>query len=153
MPNQSELDNVRAKLATETGLVEVITLRTNGRPLVSVVNAGIIRHPASGEEVIAFVSRGNAARLAHLRTHTQITIAIRRSWDWAGVDGTVELAGPNDDHPDVPSADVPALLRDIFKAAGGTHDDYDEYDRAMAEDQRTAVLITPTKIYGNDPSG
>lgn len=153
MPTQSELDNVRTKLATETGLAEVITLRQNGRPLVSVVNAGIIGHPATGDDVVAFVSRGNAARLKHLRAHGLITVAIRRSWDWVGLDGTVELAGPNDDHPAVPEADVAQLLRDIFKAAGGTHDDYDEYDRAMAEDERTAVLITPTNIYGNNPNG
>ena len=150
MPTESELSTVRSKLATETGLVEVITMRANGRPLVSVVNAGMIRHPGSGAEVIAFVSRGNAARLAHLRRRGEITLGIRRGWDWAGIDGTIELAGPNDEHSDV--SDLPELLRVIFRAAGGTHDDYDEYDRAMAEDKRTAVLITPTRIYGNNPS-
>ncbi len=152
MPTESQLENVRSKLATETGLVEVVTLRGNGRPLVSVVNAGMIDHPSTGEPIIALVSRGNAARLAHLRESGQITIAIRRGWDWVGVDGTIELAGPNDTHPGIDAAAIPALLREIFKAAGGTHSDYDEYDQAMVDDERTAVLITPTKIYGNDPT-
>ena len=39
------------------------------------------------------------------------------------------------------------LLREMFTAAGGTHDDWDTYDRTMAEDRRAAVLITPRRIY------
>jgi hypothetical protein len=41
------------------------------------------------------------------------------------------------------------LLRDVFRAAGGTHDDWDAYDRAMADERRAAVLITPTRTYTN----
>jgi hypothetical protein len=41
------------------------------------------------------------------------------------------------------------LLRDIFTAAGGTHDDWDTYDRVMREERRTAVLISPTRTYSN----
>jgi len=64
------------------------------------------------------------------------------------VDGSAELIGPLDPHPSV-SVDVPALLRDVFRAAGGTHSDWAEYDRVMAAEQRTAVLVTPKRIYGN----
>ena len=41
------------------------------------------------------------------------------------------------------------LLRDIYTAAGGTHDDWDEYDRVMADERRVAVLVTPERTYGN----
>ena len=34
-------------------------------------------------------------------------------------------------------------------AAGGEHDDWAEYDRVMAEQRRTVVLIAPTRIYSN----
>jgi hypothetical protein len=44
---------------------------------------------------------------------------------------------------------VRRLLRDIFTAAGGTHDDWDTYDRVMAEERRTAVLIQPERVYGH----
>jgi hypothetical protein len=37
------------------------------------------------------------------------------------------------------------LLREIFTAAGGTHDDWDTYDRVMAEEHRVAVLVTPER--------
>jgi hypothetical protein len=40
------------------------------------------------------------------------------------------------------------LLRDIFTAAGGTHDDWDTYDRVMATERRVAVLVEPERVYG-----
>ncbi|NCG24846.1 MAG: pyridoxamine 5'-phosphate oxidase, partial [Actinobacteria bacterium] len=40
------------------------------------------------------------------------------------------------------------LLRDVFTAAGGTHDDWDEYDRVMVEDGRVPIFITPDRILG-----
>jgi hypothetical protein len=45
-----------------------------------------------------------------------------------------------------------ALLREVFRAAGGVHDDWDTYDRVMAEERRAAVLITPRRVYSN-PQG
>ena len=39
------------------------------------------------------------------------------------------------------------LLRDVFVAAGGTHDDWDEYDRVMRDQRRTAVFVAPTRVY------
>jgi hypothetical protein len=43
------------------------------------------------------------------------------------------------------------LLREIFTAAGGTHDDWPTYDRVMAEERRTAVLVTPRRVSTNAP--
>ena len=45
------------------------------------------------------------------------------------------------------------MLREIFTAAGGTHDDWDAYDRVMREERRTAVLITPDRVYTNPSRG
>ena len=44
------------------------------------------------------------------------------------------------------------MLRQVYQAAGGTHDDYEEYDRVMAEDGRTVVFVSPARIIGNAPS-
>ena len=60
-----------------------------------------------------------------------------------------ELIGPDDPHPDVDAERLRVLLHEIFTAAGGTHDDWDTYDRVMREEKRTAVLVTPTRIYSN----
>ena len=40
------------------------------------------------------------------------------------------------------------LLRDIFITAGGTHDDWDEFDRVMATERRVAILVEPERVYG-----
>jgi hypothetical protein len=37
----------------------------------------------------------------------------------------------------------------VFTGAGGTHDDWPTYDRVMAEERRTVVLVSPIRIYGN----
>ena len=42
-----------------------------------------------------------------------------------------------------------SLLRQVFTAAGGTHDDWDSYDRIMAEERRAAVLVSVLRIYSN----
>jgi hypothetical protein len=76
-------------------------------------------------------------------------VVIRAGWQWAGVEGPTELAGPDDHLAGVDGGDLPALLRAIFVAAGGTHDDWDEYDRTMAAERRVAVLVSPERTYGN----
>jgi len=51
--------------------------------------------------------------------------------------------GPDDE------ADLPALLRAIFTAAGGTHDDWPTFDRVMADEGRVAVLVAPQRFTSN----
>jgi hypothetical protein len=45
--------------------------------------------------------------------------------------------------------DLRLALRAVFVAAGGTHDDWDEYDRAMAAERRTIVFVSPDRVYSN----
>ena len=59
------------------------------------------------------------------------------------------MAGPDDPQPWLEPAQLAPLLRTIFQAAGGTHDDWDTYDRVMREEGRVAVLVTPRRVYGN----
>ena len=48
--------------------------------------------------------------------------------------------------PGVDAERLRLLLREIFTAAGGTHDDWPTYDRTMAEERRVAVLVAPERI-------
>ncbi len=141
-----ELQDVRTFLADEHGLSVVSSVQHDGRVLSSVVNAGVMADPASGVEHVAFVSRGDAARLQHIRRGSEITVTVRRGWRWVAVSGPATLIGPGDPAADV---DIPALLRTVFRAAGGAHDDWDEYDRVMAAERRTAVFVEPSRIIGN----
>ena len=40
-------------------------------------------------------------------------------------------------------------FRHTGTAAGGTHEDWVEYDRVMAAERRVAVLVEPERTYGN----
>lgn len=132
----------------ERFLAVVSTVRGDGTIQSSVVNAGALPHPVDGTEVVGFVTYGKA-KLANLRARPQLSVTFRSGWEWATVEGRAELIGPDDPHPDVEAEALRLLLRQVFTSAGGTHDDWEAYDRAMAEQRRTAVLVTPTRIYSN----
>ena len=78
-----------------------------------------------------------------------VTIAIRRGWTWRSVTGPADLIGPEDLPDGIDAEALRLLLREVFQAAGGTHDDFDEYDRVMADEGRVAVLVAPDRILGN----
>ena len=131
------------------GLVVVSTTRADGTIQSSVVNAGVIDHPVTKQRVVAFVSMGPARRLANLRARPRSTVVIRAGWRWAGVEGPVELVGPDDLLEGIEGDGLRVLLRDIFSAAGGSHEDWDEYDRVMASERRVAVLVHADRTFGS----
>jgi PPOX class probable F420-dependent enzyme len=135
--------------AAEHGLAVVVTLRRDGEPSTSVVNAGVLPHPLSGGPVVGFVARGGTAKLANLRRHPRATLVFRVGWEWVAVSGAVDVAGPDDELPGLAPDRLPQLLRDVFHAAGGTHEDLDEYDRVMAAERRAAVLVHPERFATN----
>jgi hypothetical protein len=61
------------------------------------------------------------------------------------VEGTARLHTWDDTDPET----MRRLLRDIYVAAGGTHEDWDLYDRVMREERRAAVVVVPNRIYSN----
>ena len=85
----TDLAPFSALVPLDHGLTVVVTVRAGHTPHATVVNAGVLRHPVTGDPTVGLV------------------------------------------------------------AAGGTHDDWDAYDRTMREERRTAVLIAPTRVYSN----
>ena len=148
MALMAELEDFTRLASQESGLVVVSTTRADGTVQSTVVNAGVMAHPGDGKPVVALVARGDALKLRLLRVRPEVSVTVRSGWQWTTVEGTAELAGPGDAHPAVAPEAVPALLRDVFTAAGGTHDDWDTYDRVMAEERRTAVFVRPGRVYG-----
>lgn len=149
-----DLDLVRRLVGADHGLAVVSTTRADGSVHSSLVNAGVLdTDPLGGGPVVATVIRGGALKLAHLRRTGTATVTFRVGWQWVSVDGPVRLIGPDDPAPGFAADALPALLRDIFTAAGGTHEDWAEYDRVMAAERRVAALITPRRIIGNAPQG
>lgn len=136
-------------VALDHGLVVVSTSRADGSIQSSVVNAGVLDHPVTGQPVVGFVAAGSSKRLTNLRARPRATVVMRAAWRWAAVEGPTELAGPDDHLEGVDSEGLRLLLRRIFTAAGGTHDNWEEYDRVMADERRVAVLVHPERTYGS----
>ena len=142
------MEDVRRFVAADQGLAVVSFGRPDGSVHSSLVNAGVMAHPVTGDEVVALVVRGNSVKLRHWRRAPGATIVFRAGWSWIGVEGVTTIIGPDDRFDGLDPSAVPRVLRDVFTAAGGNHGDWDEYDRVMAAEHRTAVFIHPSRITG-----
>ena len=136
----ADLDLVR-RLSDANHLAVLATTRPDGTVHASIVSAGVLDDP-TGAPAIGVVVAGNARKLDHLRRTGRAAAVFTRGFEWVTAEGPVRVI-----EADAP--DVSAWRRQIFTAAGGTHEDWDEFDRVMNEEHRVAVLITPSRVSGN----
>ncbi len=144
----TDLSGFAELVGGENGLCVVSTVRADGSVQSSVVNAGVLPHPRTGDESVGFVAVGGSRKLDNLRARPHAAIVVRVGFQWKAAEGPVELIGPDDPSEGIGPDDLRLLLRAVFTAAGGTHDDWDAYDRVMANERRTAVLLAPRRVYG-----
>ena len=145
----ANIEDFRKLVAGDHGLVVVSVTRGDGTISSSVVNAGVLPHPVTGGSVVGMVVRGGTRKLANWRARPYANVVIRSGWQWAAAEGRVDLIGPDDPVPGFDADRLRLLLREIFTAAGGTHEDFDTYDRVMREERRTAVFVHPDRVYAN----
>jgi PPOX class probable F420-dependent enzyme len=132
----------------DKNLAVISTARADGTIQSSVVNAGVLRDADSGQDVVGFVTYGKA-KLGNLRARPQVSVTFRAGWQWAAVEGRARIIGPDDPAAGVDDERLRLLRREVFIAAGGTHDDWDTYDRVMEAERRAVVLVTPARVYSN----
>src|SRR3954469_5120000 len=98
----TELSTFSDLVALDHGLSVVVAMRADHTPQTTVVNAGVLAHPdGAGRDVVAFVSAGNSRKLALLRKNPTIAVVVRAGWQWAAVEGSAQIIGPDDPHPEV----------------------------------------------------
>ena len=146
------LDKLRRMVAAEDGLCSFVCLDRHGAPHVSIVNAGVTDNPVTGKPSVACVVRADAHKARLLRNDARAAVAFRHRWDWVAVRGTAQLIGPDDPAEGFAEADLAGLLREVFRAAGGTHSDWSDYDRVMVAERRLAVFMTLDHITSNTGS-
>lgn len=144
----AELADFEAFVRKDHGLAVMTVIGPDGRMRPSVVNAGVLDHPLTGARVVGAVIAGTARKLANLRERPRVSVVLRAGWQWAAVEGPAQIIGPDDPASGIDSERLRLLLREIFISAGGQHEDFDTYDRVMAEERRAAVLITPDRVFG-----
>lgn len=142
------LESVRRIVAGDHGLAVLATTRRDGTVHATVVNGGVLRHPTTAEDVVGVVLRGDREKLRLLRRSGRASVTFRSGWVWAGVEGPVDIIGPDDPYDDMDAEALRLLLREVYFAAGGMHEDLAEYDRVMAEERRAVVLIHPERVLG-----
>jgi len=108
----------------------------------------MLDHPVTGEPIVGFVSRGAVRKLTDVRARPHVTVVFRSGWEWIAVEGTAELAGPDDHLEGLAGDSLPRLLRTVYAAAaGGSPDDWAALDESMAVERHTAVLVRVVTVY------
>ncbi|HEY7067103.1 MAG TPA: TIGR03618 family F420-dependent PPOX class oxidoreductase [Chloroflexota bacterium] len=148
-PSPDDVALVRQVAATDHNWAVVATTRRDGSVQATIVTAGVMDHPQGGQPTVAFVARGGTVKLRNLRRDPRMTVVFRAGREWVTVEGRVSLIGPDDLPGGYQPSAVPQLLRDVFTAAGGTHDNWPEYDRVMAAERRTAIFVEMHRVYSN----
>ncbi len=147
----ADLADVNRLAAADHHLAVFTLARADGTVHGSVVSAGVMDDPVDASPGVAAVLGGGSRKLELLRSRGRATLVFKAGFDWVAVSGPVRLVGP-DDGTDL-GLDVPATIRSVFTAAGGTHEDWAEFDRVMAADRRCAIFVRADAISSNPGAG
>ena len=120
----------------------ITTVQRNGAMQNSIVVCGAYQGNA------AFVSvRGSSAKVRNLRRDPKCTVmAVDDNWrGCVVVEGQARLF----DYRNTDHEELRQLLRHVYRACGDKdHPDWEEYDRAMVEQDAVVVLVSPERVYG-----
>ncbi len=120
----------------------ITTYQRNGAMQTSIVVCGAYQSNA------AFVSvRGNSAKVRNLRRDPRCTVlGVTSDWrSYAVIEGQASLKDAKNTDPE----ELRVLLREVFRACGDKdHPDWEEYDRAMVQQDAVVVLVKPERVYG-----
>jgi len=133
-------DNLRAFVA-ETRRGVLTTFRRSGGAQMSIVTCGPYR------EGVAFTTTARRAKLINLQRDPRCSLMVAQEdwWGYVVLEGRAELLSPET----TDAVELRETLRDVYRVASGTeHSNWQEYDAAMLEQRRSAVIIVPEHIYG-----
>ncbi len=129
------------KFLAENHNAVLTTFRKNGAAQMSIVTVGLYRDGA------AFTTQEGLAKLVNLKRDRRCSLLVSES-DWWGflvLEGHAELLSPGVTDP----KELRLALRDVYRvAADEEHPDWEEYDQAMIEQQRSAIIVVPEHVYG-----
>jgi PPOX class probable F420-dependent enzyme len=116
------------------------THKRDGRPQLSNVTHTVI------DGTIRVSITADRAKYLNLRRDPRASLYVTRDdfWAYVVVEGDVELTDVATD-PNDPAVDA---LVELYRSAAGEHPDWDDYRRAMVDDRRVMVTLTPTHAYG-----
>ena len=115
----------------------LMTSRSDGSPQASPVAGGV---DDSGRIVVATYPQRAKTRNARKRPEVSVVV-LSDDWDdaWVQVDGTCEVLDATDGDESLDA------FVEYFRNVAGEHSDWDEYRRAMVEQGKSLLRITPTR--------
>ena len=133
-------DNVKQFLS-ENHRAVLTTFRKNGAAQMSILSVGYYK------DGVAFTTTEDRAKLANLRRDPRCSLLVSKDswWGFIVLEGKAKVMSADNTDAD----DLRQALRDVFVAASGEeHPNWDEYDQAMLDDRRSAIIVVPDRIYG-----
>ena len=133
-------DQVRTFLG-ETHRGVLTTFRRDGAAQMSIVSCGPYR------DGVAFTTTADRAKLLNLRRNPRCSLLVSQE-DWRGyvvLEGAAQIISTANSAPE----EYRDTLRDVYRTASGEeHPDWNEYDQAMLNQRRSAVIVVPERVYG-----
>ena len=121
------------------------TFRRDGSAQMSIITCGPL------QDGVAFTTTEDRAKLRNLRRNPQCTLMVaRENWSaYVVLQGSARLLSADNTDAD----ELRLALRDVFRTAAATeHPSWEEYDQAMVEQRRSAIIVVPEHIYGGNVS-
>ena len=133
-------DNVREFLRqTHRGVLT--TFRRDGGAQMSIVSCGPYGDGA------AFTTTAERAKLLNLLRNPRCSLLVSQE-DWRGyvvLEGQAQIVSTANSAPE----EYRETLRDVYRTASGEeHPNWEEYDQAMLDQLRSAVIVVPERVYG-----
>ena len=129
------------EFAAQNHQAVLTTFRRSGAAQMSILTVGPYR------DGVAFTTTAALAKLGNLRRDPRCSLLISHEswWGFVVLEGRAQvLSADNTD-----AEELRLALRDVYRAASGKeHPDWDEYDQAMRDDRRAAVIVVPEHVYG-----
>ena len=129
------------RFVSENHRAVLTTFRRNGAAQMSIVTTGAYSDGA------AFTTTEDRAKLANLKRDPRCSLLVSHEswWGYVVLEGRARVMSADNTDAD----ELRLALRDVYRAASGEeHSDWNEYDRAMVDDRRAAVVVVPEHVYG-----
>jgi PPOX class probable F420-dependent enzyme len=117
------------------------TIRRDGKPQLSNV-----LHYVRDDDVVIVSTTADRAKYLNLRREPWAALKVdgESVWSYAVIEAE---AGFSEVAADPHDSAVEELVK-YFRNTSGEHDDWDDYRRAMVDEQRVVVRLTATRAYG-----
>ena len=117
------------------------TFRRDGAAQMSIVSCGPYR------DGVAFTTTNDRAKLLNLRRNPHCSLLISQEdwWGYVVLEGQAKILSAQSTAPE----ELRQVLREVYRTVSRSeHPNWEEYDRAMQLQRRSAVLVIPERVYG-----